>query len=292
MSTAVATTTQVRGDLQLQRPARALIGWMAAEEAAQWVAGPGKAIDPVHRESVRRARVAVDGRASGFDQTGVIAAAPAALTSHREALRANPASAPYFQDGWDVMVADLSRICAIQRHVLTDDATQRVADVDVMDISSIAAVALPLAQPRKLAAAFSPEKQSWVFSSANPNLRIAGQFHGEVQPGIHAFGFVISVSASFIQVARYHGRYLLRDGYHRAYGFLARGITYVPVFLREYATFDEMGLPAGLSPQDTYLGDRPPLLADYLDDGVSAAVVMPVTQKVVIVQGLEVATLD
>src|SRR6185503_5302101 len=44
MSTAVATTTQVQGDLQLQRPARAIIGWMSAEEAGQWVAGPGQAI--------------------------------------------------------------------------------------------------------------------------------------------------------------------------------------------------------------------------------------------------------
>jgi len=34
------------------------------------------------------------------------------------------------------------------------------------------------------------------------------------------------------------------------------------VFVREYATFDEMGLPSGLSPQDTYLSDRPPVLAD------------------------------
>jgi hypothetical protein len=264
---------------------------MAVEEAAQWVAGPGQAIGPEHRQTVHRARAAVAARTPGFDQTSVISPAPAALTPHTEALRNNPASALYFQEGWDVAVADLSRIGAIQRHVLTDDATKRVADVDYEDITSIAAVTLPLAQPRPLAAAFSPEKQSWVFASANPNLRIAGQFHGEVQPGVHAFGFVISVSASFLQIARYHDRYLLRDGYHRAYGFLARGITSVPVFVREYTTFAEMGLPPGLSPQDTYLGDRPPLLGDYLDNSVSAAAVIPVTQKVVIVQGLEVATL-
>jgi hypothetical protein len=190
-----------------------------------------------------------------------------------------------------VAIADLSRVCAIQRHVLTDDATQRVADVDGLDLTSIAAVAIPLAQPRRLAAAFNSEKQSWIFSSANPNLRIAGQCHGEVQPGVHAFGFVISVSASFIQVARYRDRYLRRDGYHRAYGFLARGIQRVPVFVRDYETFAEMGLPSGLSPQDTYLGERPPLVADYLDDAVSAASVIAGHTEVVVVQGLEVATL-
>ena len=65
----------------------------------------------------------------------------------------------------------------------------------------------------------------------------------------------------------------------------------MPVFTREYETFTDMRLPAGLSPQDTYLGDQPPLLSDYLHNGVSASIVMPVTQKVVIVQGVEVATL-
>jgi hypothetical protein len=264
---------------------------MAPEEAAQWLAGPGQAVADEHREAVRRARATVAGRPTGFDQSGVISAMPTSLAEHRERLRNNPASGPYFAEGWDVAIADLSRVCAIQRHVLTDDATARVATVDPGDILSVASVALPIAEKRTLAAGFDEHKQAWVFSSANPNLRIAGHVRAEVQPGMHAFGFVVSVSTSFLQVARYRNRYLLRDGYHRAYGFLARGITHVPVFTREYETFADIKLPPGLSAQDTYLGDQPPLLSDYLDNAVSASVVMPVTQKVVIIQGVEVATL-
>lgn len=291
MSTAVTASRQVQGDLQLQRPARALIGWMIPEEAAQWLAGPGQSVADEHREAVRRARATVASRPGGLDQADAISAMPAGLAEHREALRKNPASAPYFAEGWDVAIADLSRICAIQRHVLTDDATARVNDVDPGDVLSVASVALPIADKRTLAAAFDEHKQAWVFSSANPNLRIAGHVHAEVQPGSHAFGFIVSVSTSFLQVARYRNRYLMRDGYHRAYGFLARGITHVPVFTREYGTFTDMRLPAGLSPQDTYLSDQPPFLSDYLDNAVSASIVMPVTQKVVIIQGVEVATL-
>jgi hypothetical protein len=222
----------------------------------------------------------------------VITPAPALLNEHIAALRNNAASVQFFQEGWAVAVADLSRVCAIQCHVLTDDAMQRVADVDTNDVRGIAALSLPIAERRPLMASFQPEKHAWVFSSANPNLRIAGHIGAEVQPGVHAFGFVVSLTASFIQVARYNGRYLLRDGYHRAYGFLARGISRVPVFTRDYDTFEEMQLPSvGLSPQDTYLSDRPPVLTDYGNDAVSAAVVLPVTQKVVVIQGLEVATL-
>src|SRR5437879_13199973 len=108
-----------------------------------------------------------------------------------------------------------------------------------------------------------------------------------IQPGVNAFGFVVAVATSMLQVASYHGRYLLRDGYHRAYGFLSRGITRVPALVREVATFDALGLPIGLLPQDAFLGDRPPLLVDYLNDEVAADVVMPVTQQVVSIQASE-----
>lgn len=252
MTTAVATSTQVHGDLQLQRPARALIGWIGFEEAARWLAGPGQQPTAEHRERVEHAHGAVVARTAGVNYDNVISPAPAALAEHIAALRTNPASLIYFQEGWDVAVADLSRVRAIQRHVLTDDATERVAGADPGDILSIAAIALPLAERRRLAAGFNEEKQSWVFSSSNPNLRIAGHAQVEVQPGTHVFGFVVSVSTSFIQVARYRGLYFLRDGYHRAHGFLARGITRVPAFVREFATFEEMRMPAGLSPQDSH----------------------------------------
>ena len=94
-----------------------------------------------------------------------------------------------------------------------------------------------------------------------------------------------------MQVAYYRDRYLLRDGYHRAYGFLSRGITRAPTFLRRFLTFEEMRLPAGLLPQDAFLGDRPPMLVDYLDNQVSAEILLPATQKIVVIQGLELSTL-
>jgi len=94
-----------------------------------------------------------------------------------------------------------------------------------------------------------------------------------------------------MQVASYNRRYLLRDGYHRAYGLLKRGITRAPVFVRDFERFEDLRLPAGMLPQDAYLGTRPPILSDYLDDAVSANGAVLVTQKIVLIQALEVATL-
>jgi hypothetical protein len=34
-----------------------------------------------------------------------------------------------------------------------------------------------------------------------------------------------------------HGRYFLRDGYHRAYGLLSAGITHVAALVRDYPSY-------------------------------------------------------
>jgi hypothetical protein len=92
-----------------------------------------------------------------------------------------------------------------------------------------------------------------------------------------------------VQVAKYNGRLFLRDGYHRAIGFLSRGIAKVPAFVKEIGTFEELGVKAGMLLLDAFMGDRPPKLADFLDPEVSAQVRLPAVQKMVVVHALELA---
>jgi hypothetical protein len=63
------------------------------------------------------------------------------------------------------------------------------------------------------------------------------------------------------------------------------------VFFRVFDRFEDLRFPSGMLSQDAYLGSRPPTLADYLNDEVSANGATLVTQKVVVIQALEVATL-
>jgi hypothetical protein len=91
-----------------------------------------------------------------------------------------------------------------------------------------------------------------------------------------------------MQVGRYRGRHFLRDGYHRAFGLLSRGINVVPAFVRDITAFEELVPdPRTMLPQDSYRGARPPVLPDYLDETVSAAVQVPAAHKMVIIQALE-----
>jgi hypothetical protein len=290
MSTAVENAIQ-SGPVHVCRPARALIGWMRPEDAAAALAGPNPPPELPSEYVIRAARAqqAVQSRTTGIDQSDAIEGPPLELAGHISALEQNAVSAQYFNEGWAVAVADLRRVCAIQPFINIEDATKRTEAIDASDMASVAAVTLPLATPSLLAAAYNASSKTWVFSSANPNLRIAAQGSAEVS-GQRIFGFSVAVSPSFVQVACYNGRYLLRDGYHRAYGLLARGLTHAPVFVRTFERFEDLHLPPGLLSQDAFLGSRPPVLPDYLDDAVSANASAIVMQKVVVIQALEVAT--
>jgi hypothetical protein len=272
---------------------RALIGWMTAAEAVLSLSGRQVAHQnqEEHRVRAERARAAVAARGVGLDQDGIVVAAPPELDAHITALRQNPVSQQYFNEGWQVSVVDLANVCAAQPHIITGQANLRVEQANAEHIDSLAAVSLPLAVGTVSQVVFDPTKNTWIFSSSNPNLRVVGNFHGNVPPGQNGFGFVVGVASSFLQVARYGNRYILRDGYHRAFGFLSRGIARVPAFVREVARYEELGFPAGMLPLDSFLGDRPPTLRDYLDEDVSAEIQIPVTQKMVLIQAIELSTL-
>lgn len=275
-----------------QQTARALIGWMTANDATLALSGP--IADGQNREEfarrAERARAAVAGRPAGLDQTGLRRDAPPELEAHIEALRQNPAGLQFFNEGWQVSIVDLSKVRAAQPQINVGQSTQRIEGLSGDDIVSLAAVSLPIPTPVSFPGVFDSTKNTWIFSSPNPNLRIVNSFRGEVQPGQHGFGFVVGIPTSFLQVAIFQGKYLFRDGYHRAFGFLSKGISHVPVFVREFATYGELALPAGMLPQESFLGDRPPTLSDYLNEDVSAEISTPITQKMVVVQALEFST--
>lgn len=275
------------------RPGRALIGWMSEEQATLTLAArrADQADAPELAERARTARDAVAAREAGVDQARVLEPLPEALNAYVGRLRAHPQSGAYFDEGWEVQMVDLRGICSLQQTVQSEQAAERAAGVDADDVASIAAFTLPEpAEQQELPVQFDETRNTWVISAANPNLRINGHFGGQVQQGVIGFGFIVAVMPSFLQVARHHGRYVLRDGYHRAYGLLTRGVNVVPAFVRDFGVGD-LGVSPGLFTTDVYLGDRPPLLPDFLDDGVAADVRIPIAQKMVVIQGMELTPL-
>ena len=85
-----------------------------------------------------------------------------------------------------------------------------------------------------------------------------------------------------MHIAEYKGRYFLKDGYHRAYGLLKRGITRAPVLLQRGRTFNDVHSGSSSSVSHEHLfGAHPPMLTDFLDPTVSVVVEQQVFRKVV-----------
>lgn len=248
--------------------------------------------NPESAARVRRAHESVESRQVGVDQDGLVQELPAALRQHADQLRAYPGASAFFNEGWVPQLVDLTRVYAFQPQVFVESAADRVSGISARDTDAIARVSLPVQDlPETVSPTFDPQRNAWSVASANPNLRVVGNFAGPLAlpnapPGAFSLGFFVSRLPSFMQVARFQGRYFLRDGYHRALGFLIAGIHQVPAFVTDIRAIERL-VPPGMLPQGAYMGPRPPTLRDYLDDSVSAIVQAPATQKLILVQALE-----
>lgn len=293
MTTATQAVIANNAPGYVRRQARTLIDWLTEEEGTLWIAGR-QMVQEQNQEYIdrcRAARDAVESRQEGCNQDNLFSPISNELYEHVQALRDNPKTAQVIAEAGEPQMVDLRRLIAAQPTILAEEAANRVRGLVANDILRIAAITIPLHTTTTMQVIFDQNKNAFIFSSPNPNLRVAGKFGGEVAPGVQGFGFVVDIASSFMQVAGIGGRYFLRDGYHRAYGLLEAGINFAPALVREYNTLEEIQLPAGLLPQSAYLGPRPPLLVDYLDDTVATDTHLPVLTKMVIIQAIDVTSM-
>jgi len=271
------------------RPGRALIGWMAPQAAARFLSGRPSGTQPTTDEQARleRARAAVAARPEGVAQDGMVAPLPAELNQHVAQLR--ELAGHLFDLGWQPAMVDLSRVCAFQPVVCTDDLHQRMAGLVRESLASLADITFPLGPTPEYQTSFDPSRNAWLLSSPDPNLQVTTRFTGGPPPSlphVRIYGFHVAMSRSVMEVGRYEGRWYLRDGYHRALALLRRGVRWAPSLVREFTELEKL-LPSGMLPPAVFLGSRPPLLTSYLDDAVSADVMVTPQRKLIVLQATE-----
>jgi ParB-like chromosome segregation protein Spo0J len=292
---------------RLPGSARVLLGWLPREHGESLLARQAEdGLPETQRARVSRARDTVAARAAGIDQAGLISPLPDELAGHVTRLGSTPGGARMRAEGWEIAMVDLDRVVALQPSVFTGTAIERAAHLDPGDLRAVAELTLPVSHPRPIGelppgddvppieGQYHYLTQTYTFVSPNLNLTVAGNFDAPgnrdaPQPGgLLGHGFNITVPPSFLQVARFQGRYLLRDGHHRAFGLLSRGITRVPAYVRDVAAAEEL-VTAGIEtlPRSAWVGDRPPLLRDYHDDLVAEPVLVPVPHRMIVIHAVE-----
>jgi len=199
------------------------------------------------------------------------------------------------EGGWQVRIADLQRIRSLQPVVHTDHAADRTEGAIPDDPLSLARITLPHSRAKDPTAVIpTADGRGWIITCRNPQLRVRGPYKGDVDNSGYktkVFGIETEIPNSLVQVARWQGAYILRDGYHRAYGLLSRGISSVPVLYREFPDFQPPIAAPSLFDPAVYMGERAPLLTDYLDDAVAANIEVPRSQKTLVIQ-VQVMELD
>jgi hypothetical protein len=268
---------------------RLLLGWLSEQDGALSLAGrdPSKILQE-HIDKVQQCNHNVSSRKKLSKIENPLSNPPAILDNFISQFWNQPDAVAFKNENWEVAMADLSKVCTVQPNVYLEHAKERLQKIDLKDILQLASISLPSPKQVGLPVNYDSTKNAWIVSSPNPNLRVNVNINAPTGQGL-ILGFLIGLSNSFIQVAECNGRFILRDGYHRAIGLLSEGITNVPVLTKKYNTYTEMNMPAGLLPQEIVFGDNPPFLTDFLNDDVSVLADSPLTQKTIIIQALELS---
>jgi hypothetical protein len=289
----------IQGEPVAQQTGRALTAWLSQDEAAMVLRGGrqpdvGQDLSEVaERLAAARAAVALreplepENPIRHLDDRSSLDAAAA-----RTALQA-----AFAATSWRLEMVDLRKVQSMQKAIKTDGLDDRLAPV-LVDHDQLLDFCLPLAQSEPPSSALvDADGKGFTISSLNPNLRIATGQMGKAEvsagPGqptqtMAALTLLVFMGTSHIQVAHYHGRYFLRDGYHRSAALLKAGIYEIPSVFIEATTFEEVvGGNPSLFSYEVCFSLRPPLLADFWNDDVADTVLQLAARKVIRVRGEE-----
>ena len=289
----------IQGEPVAQQTGRALTAWLSPDEAAKVLRG-GRQPEPGEDLTSITARLAV-AKAAVASRPVYIPENPIRTPPNRsdlDAAAAQPAlQAAFASVTWRVEMVDLRCVQSLQKAIKTDGLDDRLAPV-LAEPRELLQFCLPPAQSEPPSSALvDGDAKGFTISSLNPNLRIAtGQMSkaevsaGPGQPSqmMAALTLLVFMGTSHIQVAHYHGRYFLRDGYHRSAGLLNAGIHEIPVVYIEASTFEEViGGNTSLFSYEVCFSERPPMVADFWHDDVADTVLQLAVRKVIRVRGEE-----
>ncbi len=169
------------------------------------------------------------------------------------------------------------------------------ADLDLPEVSDDLHVLLDVtmapAGDARVEAGYDDDLDAWIVRPRSSDLAVVGQFHA-AQPAGVVLGLVLGPAPSFLLVEHAGDRYVLVDGYDRAVSLLARGVRVVPAFVRAGRRGRELPFGDSTLRREVVLGRRPPLLPDFLDDDVSAEVVVPRRERLLMVKAHELVHYD
>jgi hypothetical protein len=112
---------------------------------------------------------------------------------------------------------------------------------------------------------FNPTTNTFSIITDNLDFRILGNVQGQdPHSGRRFLGFAYGGGLPQISVAEYKGRYILKNGLHRAYVLAQTGHETIPALMVRVSSYSDTGAQKpGFFPVESVMGDKPPLLGDF-----------------------------
>jgi hypothetical protein len=271
----------------MEQQVRWLLAWMNEIQATLALLGrergPGEDIT-TQRGIWQEAKAALMQRPPYRRSTPALSKLPGSLKHRAASFQRRPdVIAALHALDWRLGIVDLRDLLSYQWNVADLDALKRVEAVDPKDPDTLFSFCLPEADDQmNVCGRIDRNRMGITLSSSNPNLRIGAPAITDVDlsrvpggPGKKErfVGFPVHFGSPFIKVAEYNGRWLLCDGYHRSYALLKRSIYKIPcVFVRARDLAETGAARPAFVPREMLYGDRPPFVADFLDDSVTVTV--------------------
>jgi hypothetical protein len=170
---------------------------------------------------------------------------------------------------WTLGVVDLRRLLAFQRRLvfsLTRQHSLIPQQDDWSELISLAVGSRRGTEHRFVRNCDATGGLDISLHSSNPDLqlRLNPKEGRDDRPPLSLFG-----GSPFFEVAELHGRWFLRDGYHRAYRLLQAGVYCIPAVVIYTRTVEELGATEPWFFNEGQLfSDRPPRVVDFLDESL------------------------
>ena len=168
---------------------------------------------------------------------------------------------------WTLAVIDIRRLLAFQRRLVFGCVSQAPILPERHDWLQLISLAIGSQRSTKHVLIHDRTEEDQLdirLHSSNPDLRL--RLHPKTRIG-ELLPLSLYGGSPFFEVAEFHGRWFLRDGYHRAYHLLKAGLDRMPVVVIYARSIEELGATAPwFFNEEQLFSDRPPQVTDFLND--------------------------
>lgn len=250
----------------VRRASRVLAAYMSQDEAATF--GATFAVDPTAFQAAWQTRARAQATLPAGYSPPRIEAMLGSAESHIRQLLRHPAFAN--SKDFEFKRIELGRLISFQNWIDVEVSAEvhGAGRAQTPEEDEVLRKCLPLEVIPPAAVKWMQTANSVTVCSLSNSLRFFG-------PGIdQATGhvtFAVGNEPNLMLVREYAGRYVLANGYHRAWWLRSRGIEMAPVFVVHHGSAD-LAAQGGAIRKELLFGDRPPLVDYFADEQLAATI--------------------